>query len=289
MTDVFISYAHEDQTFVRGLVQALEREGLSVWWDHTIPPGKTWDEVIARGIEQAKACIIIWSPHSISSDWVKEEATLAKDGRKYLPVQIGADQPPVGFRRIQAANLTNWRGDTNDPQWRMLAQEAKNLVRGETQGPAPSPPRPTPTPPTATGNRSVLVWLAVAALVAGGVYLLRAPPAAPTASTTPETAEAAPTEPAPPDIKTFAGTWKVSGKLANGNTFTDVPIYFDLDGTFKDGDAVGQWAQNGANVIITYQNGAIVRLALNGDTATGVVQRSDGAGEWHLTRVSFPH
>ena len=53
MSDVFISYSHEDTEFVRDLVKPLEAEGFSVWWDHTIPPGKTWDEVIARGIREA--------------------------------------------------------------------------------------------------------------------------------------------------------------------------------------------------------------------------------------------
>jgi len=42
MADVFLSYAREDQAFAQRLAQALEAEGFSVWWDRTIPPGKTW-------------------------------------------------------------------------------------------------------------------------------------------------------------------------------------------------------------------------------------------------------
>lgn len=185
MSEVFISYAHEDQAFVRRLVAGLEGAGLSVWWDHTIPPGKTWDDVIARGIQDAKACIIIWSPHSVSSDWVKEEATLAKDGGKYLPVQIGAD-PPMGFRRIQAANLANWNGDADDAQWRMLVREAITLARGAAPpAAAPAPPHPAPTHPAPApvadltpdpapkSKAGLVVSLAVAALViiGGGLWL----------------------------------------------------------------------------------------------------------------------
>jgi hypothetical protein len=183
MSEVFISYAHEDQPFVRQLVAGLEGSGLSVWWDHTIPPGKTWDEVIARGIQEAKACIIIWSPHSIGSDWVKEEATLAKDGRKYLPVQIGAE-PPMGFRRIQAANLSDWDGDTDNAQYRMLVREATTLARGTappaaTPAPAPvrsAPIRPAPAPdpaPAAKSKAGLVIGLAIAALVVigGGLWL----------------------------------------------------------------------------------------------------------------------
>jgi hypothetical protein len=130
MSDIFISYSHKDTDFVRDLVKCVEAEGFSVWWDHTIPPGKTWDDVIARGIREAKACIILWSPDSIVSDWVKEEATLAKEGGKYLPIQVGTDQPPMGFRRIQAANLSQWHGNAQDPQWRLLITEISHLVRG---------------------------------------------------------------------------------------------------------------------------------------------------------------
>lgn len=177
MSEVFISYAHEDQDFVRRLVTGLEGSGLSVWWDHTIPPGKTWDEVIARGIQDAKACIIIWSPHSVSSDWVKEEATLAKDGGKYLPVQIGVE-PPMGFRRIQAANLTNWNGDADDAQWRMLVREATTLARGTpapAARPVPAAIRPAPAQvadlsaePAPKGKGGLLIGLVIAALVVVG-------------------------------------------------------------------------------------------------------------------------
>ncbi len=171
MSDIFISYSHEDTDLVRDMVSALEAEGFSVWWDHTIPPGKTWDYVTARGIKEAKACIIVWTPHSVISDWVKEEATLAKEGGKYLPVQVGTDQPPIGFRRIQAADLRNWNGNAKDSQWRMLITEAASLVRGELPA-----ERPGQTPVTVSSRRPgnaknrLLLGVAVAALllIAGG-------------------------------------------------------------------------------------------------------------------------
>src|SRR5580658_1518982 len=151
MSDIFISYSHKDTDFVRDLVKCVEAEGFSVWWDHTIPPGKTWDDVIARGIREAKACVIIWSPDSIISDWVKEEATLAKEGGKYLPIQVGTDQPPMGFRRIQAANLSQWKGNAQDPQWRLLITEIARLVGGD--GTAP------PIPRRLTQHEKLVRWL----------------------------------------------------------------------------------------------------------------------------------
>src|SRR5580692_7552614 len=173
MSDVFISYSHKDTDFVRDLVRFVEAEGFSVWWDHTIPPGKTWDDVIARGIREAKACVIVWSPDSVVSDWVKEEATLAKEGGKYLPIQVGTEQPPMGFRRIQAANLSQWHGNAQDPQWRLLITEIGNLVRADAAG-APTPPATAaPSVPSArlapiTAPRSGKRTGLFAGLVAGG-------------------------------------------------------------------------------------------------------------------------
>ena len=47
MADIFISYASEDRLRAEPLAKALEEQGWSVWWDRTIPPGETFDQVIA--------------------------------------------------------------------------------------------------------------------------------------------------------------------------------------------------------------------------------------------------
>jgi len=175
LTDIFISYAHEDQSFVRGMVPALEAEGFSVWWDHTIPPGKSWDSFIAKGIAEARCCVVVWSAHSVDSDWVKEEATLAKDGHKFLPVQIDGALPPVGFRRIQAANLQNWTGDRNNPQFQLLVREARTLLQGDAPPRAAAPPlRPAYEPPPAPpAPRKPPPWpLIGAAAATAGVALI---------------------------------------------------------------------------------------------------------------------
>ena len=44
MTDLFLSYKAEDRSRVAPLVQALETDGLSVWWDEHIGGGDEWRE-----------------------------------------------------------------------------------------------------------------------------------------------------------------------------------------------------------------------------------------------------
>lgn len=123
MTDVFLSYAHSDQTAAEQIIAGLETEGFSVWWDHTIPPGQTWDTTIARRLTEAKAVVVLWSEASVGSEWVKEEASVARASNKYFPATIDGTPPPLGFSRVQAALLAGWTGDTAEAHWQRLVTE----------------------------------------------------------------------------------------------------------------------------------------------------------------------
>jgi hypothetical protein len=111
MSDIFISYAKEDRECIPPLVYALERRGWTVFWDRTIPTGKTWRKVIETEIDQARCIIVLWSVTSVDSHWVEEEAEEAKRRRILVPVRIHDVLPPFGFRSFQTGNLLGWNGD----------------------------------------------------------------------------------------------------------------------------------------------------------------------------------
>jgi hypothetical protein len=113
MSDIFVSYAHEDRSRAEELAQRLEGRGWSIFWDRTIPIGKTWRETIGRELASARCVIVLWSKSSIESGWVQEEADDAKRRGVLLPVLIEKVQPPMGFRSIQAAELVDW--DASEP------------------------------------------------------------------------------------------------------------------------------------------------------------------------------
>ena len=64
MSDVFVSYKAEDRQRVRPLVEALQADGLSVWWDANIGAGDEWRESIANNLDQARCVIVVWTKRS---------------------------------------------------------------------------------------------------------------------------------------------------------------------------------------------------------------------------------
>jgi serine/threonine-protein kinase len=82
MSDVFISYKAEDRARVEPLVDALEAEGLDVWWDARVSGGDAWRETIAKQLEAAGCVIVVWSKRSTGPEgrFVRDEARWAQRG-----------------------------------------------------------------------------------------------------------------------------------------------------------------------------------------------------------------
>ena len=129
MADIFISYANEDRPRVEQIAKTLEKQGWSVWWDRTIPPGRTFDEVIEEALDSARCVIVIWSKASVASNWVKTEASEGARRGILIPVLIEDVQIPLEFRRVQAADLMNWETEKGHPGFLSL-QNAISEVAG---------------------------------------------------------------------------------------------------------------------------------------------------------------
>ena len=132
MSDIFISYSSEERHRVLPLVNALEKTGWSVFWDRTIPAGKTWRQVIGAEIRTCRSVVVAWTESSITSEWVLEEAETGKRRQILIPVLLDEVEPPFGFGTIQAANLAAWDGACSSLAFTRLVGDIAAIL-----GPAP--------------------------------------------------------------------------------------------------------------------------------------------------------
>jgi adenylate cyclase len=144
MADIFVSYARADRARVAPLVAALEAQGFSVWWDPEIVGGQEFDALIARELESAKAAIVVWTPASVSSRWVRGEARFAADRQVLTPIQIDAPSLPLDFRAIHTIDFDGWNDDCQSRPFQDLTRALGGLCRPTSAASAlrPKPPAP---------------------------------------------------------------------------------------------------------------------------------------------------
>ena len=169
MTDIFISYASEDRDRAGKLAQAFGTMGWSVWWDRRIIVGQVFDQTIEHELEAAKSVVVLWSKHSIASEWVRNEASVGAGRGVLVPARLESVQLPLEFRSRQTADLTDWNGE---PSHRGF-QEVCEGVAAILDGPSQTQPRRRPEPASRSDRRWIgigMVFLAVGLGV--GLYRL---------------------------------------------------------------------------------------------------------------------
>lgn len=86
--DIFISYSSADRPFVSKLNTRLNDLGIRTWFDQTrIQAGSAWKQRIEQGLEVCSGLIVILTPNSVQSKWVKFEwETAQAQGKPVFPV-----------------------------------------------------------------------------------------------------------------------------------------------------------------------------------------------------------
>ena len=128
MADIFLSYAREDVARVRLIAKALESSGWSVWWDRSIPPGRDFNAYIQQQLDAARCIVVLWSKASVASPFVRDEAGEGIDDGRLVPALIDEVKPPLGFRQIQAANLSDWQPDQRHDEFERLIGSIAAIV-----------------------------------------------------------------------------------------------------------------------------------------------------------------
>ena len=152
MTDIFLSYNEKDREVAHRVAAMLGSVGWTVWWDRRIPAGETWRSVLEDALENMRCMVVLWSTHSVESEWVYEEATEGRRLGKLVPVLIEPVRPPAGFREIQAADLSGWDGSSDFEGARMLVADLELLLGKSESATTSASPKPEKSGVADTGS-----------------------------------------------------------------------------------------------------------------------------------------
>ena len=128
-----------------------------MWWDQTLRSGEAYDEVTEAALKSAKAVVVLWSPRSVVSRWVRAEATIADRCKTLVPVMIEPCERPIMFELTQTAELGHWAGDADDKAWRAFLADVLYLVGAPVAPLSPEPRAPARASPQLTAKPNVLI------------------------------------------------------------------------------------------------------------------------------------
>lgn len=122
MPKIFISYSSIDRPVVETLVKALSSFGWNLFWDGDIQLSENWHQKIAEELAAAACTIVLWTKNSVRSFVVIEEAMYSRQRGVLLPVLLENVSPPSGFLTLQCVDLSTWRNDEGDANFRRLCK-----------------------------------------------------------------------------------------------------------------------------------------------------------------------
>jgi adenylate cyclase len=160
MADVFVSYARSDKALVAPLVAAIESSGWSVWWDPEIAPGQEFDNLITSELAAAGAVVVVWTPTSVGSRWVRGEAREAADRGVLVPARFDEARLPLDVRAIHTIDLDGWNDDPASRPCQELLRAIESTIGRSARTKATnaaSAARPSPATPARSPQLSICV------------------------------------------------------------------------------------------------------------------------------------
>lgn len=120
MVDVFISYKREERARCERIANKLKALSLDVWFDARLPSGKSFDREIETTINAAKAVLVLWSPASVESEWVRNEAGIGKKRNVLAAARLSPCELPLAFHATHYEDLFEPDFADDHPGWLKL-------------------------------------------------------------------------------------------------------------------------------------------------------------------------
>src|ERR1044072_8527036 len=128
MADVFISYKREERDAVQIIADTLAGLKLEIWVASRRRAVGSFDEQIAAALKDAKAVLTCWTPAAMASEWVRGEATMARQDEKLVACFLEPTELIPPFNLTQTENLAAWAGQRDDRAWLKVLERIGELV-----------------------------------------------------------------------------------------------------------------------------------------------------------------
>lgn len=99
--EVFLSHSSQDQEFVTTLAEVLRRHMIPVWYSRTdIVGSQLWHDEIGSALSRCDWFVLVMSPHSVQSMWVKRELLFALQQNRFEDRIIPILYQPCDFAQL---------------------------------------------------------------------------------------------------------------------------------------------------------------------------------------------
>jgi general L-amino acid transport system substrate-binding protein len=109
-----MSYSRRDEAVMRRILRFLRKQGVKVWVDNEklVPGTPIWEIEIEKAIKNAAAIVVVCSPDSKNSEWVRREITVAERYHKRIfPVLARGDENSSITIRLSTRQYVDIRQD----------------------------------------------------------------------------------------------------------------------------------------------------------------------------------
>lgn len=108
----FISYSHLDRQLAIRMSKVLSEFKLDNWWDNKLKLSSPWSSELEDKLARSTSIVVLWTPNSCTSNWVKREASIGVDNYKLIQLNFFETKLPPRFAKLQAAEIPSWEANT---------------------------------------------------------------------------------------------------------------------------------------------------------------------------------